>query len=149
MLPQVVASHQTLVTRSNQFLDRSIFIWKVAEFSKQVKGTVFQLYGTLSNCSRFLLYSLSNVFLHPNPPVRTLNLEGMEGLGVGRNYKKQGRKVPLIDHPNKAVQNLVVIVYLSYMVWQLKMICFEKLYWVFRCMISDFAWCQVSILRVP
>jgi hypothetical protein len=40
----------------------------------------------------------------------------MEGLGVGRNYKKQGRKVPLIDHPNKAVQNLVVIVYLSYMV---------------------------------
>jgi hypothetical protein len=59
---------------------------------------------------------LSNVFLHPNPPVRTLNLEGMEGLGVGRNYKKQGRKVPLIDHPNKAVQNLVVIVYLSYMV---------------------------------
>jgi hypothetical protein len=36
--------------------------------------------------------------------------------GVGRNYKKQDRKVPLIDHPNKAVQNLVVIVYLSYMV---------------------------------
>lgn len=83
-----------------------------------MKGTVFQLYDTFSNCSRFLLYSLSNVRAVLTSKSTSENIEfGRYGRsGVGRNYKKQGRKIPLIDHSNKAVQNLVVIVYLSHMV---------------------------------